>query len=229
MARAARLVTGLVVLGGAVAAMGLLSTFKPSVSIAQPTRPAEPAADAGAAPLGATAQDRVNALAAVHSGTADAKLLRIPVTKLFPGNVSTAPKIKNPIQGNAEAVARGMRYFVAFNCVGCHAANGGGGMGPSLSNSAFIYGGDPANIYLTIYQGRPRGMPAWGAMLADNIIWDLVAYIGSISKQPSQQWGTTVSATMPKIEQVPAEYQSTPAPWNYTETFSDGQKPNRAK
>ena len=44
--------------------------------------------------------------------------------------------IKNP-ENDAQAVERGMKYFTAFNCVGCHAANGGGGMGPALSNSNF--------------------------------------------------------------------------------------------
>jgi cytochrome c oxidase cbb3-type subunit 3 len=58
-------------------------------------------------------------------------------------------------------------------------------MGPSLSNSAFIYGGEPENIYLSIFQGRPRGMPAWGGMLPDSVIWDLVTYVQNMSNEPS--------------------------------------------
>ncbi len=89
-------------------------------------------------------------------------LIDVPVTKILPGNVDLTPKIKNPVADDAGAAQRGMKYFANFNCIGCHADNGGGGMGPALSNRAFIYGGEPQNIYLTIAQGRPNGMPAWG-------------------------------------------------------------------
>jgi cytochrome c oxidase cbb3-type subunit 3 len=119
-----------------------------------------------------------------------------------------------------------MRAFNAFNCVGCHMSNGGGGMGPALSNSFFVYGGEPENIYLTIVQGRPNGMPAWGAVLPEDIIWDVVAYVTSISKEPpNKSWGVTVTAGSPDIEQVPAELQSTARPWDHTQKFSNGQKP----
>jgi cytochrome c oxidase cbb3-type subunit III len=153
------------------------------------------------------------------------KLLQVPVTTLIPGNVTVNPNIQAPKSDEPQSASRGMRYFTAFNCVGCHAANGGGGMGPSLSNRAFIYGSAPENIYLTIVQGRPRGMPAWGTVLPDNIVWDLVAYVQSISKAPSKEWGTTFSTTSPSIEQVPAEFQHTPDPWRYTQKFKSGQNP----
>jgi cytochrome c oxidase cbb3-type subunit 3 len=176
------------------------------------TRPEHPAA-----------QDNTETFA---GGSTASKLLSTPVTTLIPGNVAIRPKIQNPVEKNPEAATRGMRYFVSFNCVGCHAPNGGGGMGPSLSNNAFIYGSDPANIYLTIYQGRPNGMPAWGGVLPDNIIWDLVAYIGSISKEPAGSWGKTISAEALTIEQVPTEYLQAVSPWEHTQAFSRGQKPN---
>lgn len=153
------------------------------------------------------------------------QLVHVPVSKLFPGGVAVNPKIDNPVAQDPKAIQRGMEYFTTFNCVGCHAANGAGGMGPSLSNSVFIYGAAPENIYLTILQGRPRGMPAWGAMLPDHIIWDLVSYVKSISNAPSTEWGTTTSLDALKIEQVPAEYQQTATPWQYTEPFSYGKKP----
>jgi cytochrome c oxidase cbb3-type subunit 3 len=119
-----------------------------------------------------------------------------------------------------------MRAFNAFNCVGCHMGNGGGGMGPALSNRPFIYGSEPENIYLSIVQGRPKGMPAWGSLLPDAIVWDLVAYIKGISNAPvGKEWGTTVGPGAPAIEQVPAELQATATPWAYTRKFSNGQKP----
>jgi cytochrome c oxidase cbb3-type subunit 3 len=152
-------------------------------------------------------------------------LIETPVSGLFPGGVSTRLKLNNPVANDPAAAQRGMAYFTAFNCIGCHAPNGGGGMGRALSNRFFQYGGDPANIYLTIVQGRPNGMPAWGGVLPDTVIWDLVAYIEQIGKAPAPEWGTTISLQSPSIEQVPAEYLKTTNPWAYTEPFSHGQKP----
>lgn len=99
-------------------------------------------------------------------------------------------------------------------------------MGPALSNRAFIYGSKPENIYLSIAQGRPNGMPAWGTLLPDTVIWDLVAYVRGISKAPTEQWGSTTSLESFTIEQVPAEFQMTPNPWQYTQPFSFGRKPS---
>ena len=153
-------------------------------------------------------------------------LLNTPVSNLFPGGISTRPELENPVANDPAAAQRGMAYFTSFNCVGCHAANGGGGMGRALSNRYFQYGGAPANIYLSIVQGRPNGMPAWGGLLPDAVVWDLVAYIEQISKAPQPQWGTTISPHSPSIEQAPAEFVTTPNPWAYTQPFSNGQKPS---
>ncbi|HEX3882120.1 MAG TPA: cytochrome c [Stellaceae bacterium] len=156
-------------------------------------------------------------------------LFKTPVTGIFPGGVSTRPDIKNPVGKDPAAAQRGMAYFNAFNCVGCHAANGAGGMGRALTDrNDFLYGASPANIYLTITQGRPNGMPAWGALLPDPVIWDLVAYIEQINQAPDEQWGTTVAPGSPAIEQAPAEFTTTANPWAHTEPFSNGQNPAHA-
>jgi cytochrome c oxidase cbb3-type subunit 3 len=153
-------------------------------------------------------------------------LLAVPLVNNIPGGVSTGVQIKNPMANDAESAQRGKKYFVAFNCVGCHMANGGGGMGPALSNSFFKYGSDPGSIYLVISHGAPLGMPAWSTILPQNVIWDLVSYVEGISKSP-ETWGTTVSAAehMPAIEQVPAEFVDTDKPWDHVEPFSSGQRP----
>ena len=154
------------------------------------------------------------------------ELLHVPVVKhLFPGPVIVDPNIESPVADDPGAAQRGMDYYNQFNCIGCHAPNGAGGMGPSLSNATFLYGSEPENIFLTILQGRPRGMPAWGAVLPDHIIWDLVAYIKSISKDPAAPWGRTTKADGFTIEQMPAEFMNTVNPWQYTTPFSYGQAP----
>jgi cytochrome c oxidase cbb3-type subunit III len=159
------------------------------------------------------------------SGPSAATLLQVPVTNLTPGDVQVRPKIKVPLLSDPKSAQRGMKYFANFNCVGCHMGNGGGGMGPALSNHAFIYGGEPENIYLSIYQGRPHGMPAWGTVLPNDVIWDLVAYIKNLSSAPSSEWGSTTSGSSPSLEQVPLELNASDTPWQHTEKFSDGQRP----
>src|ERR1700730_51257 len=161
------------------------------------------------------------------SPTAPAALLPVPVSSIFPGGATFPPQIKSPAAGDPAAVERGMQAFQSMNCVGCHAPNGGGGMGPALSERQFIYGHEPANIYLSIYQGRPNGMPAWGEMLPADAIWDLVAYVTSISSAPDTGWGQTISLSppSPRLHQVPAELVTTTPPGPQPHPFGKGRKP----
>jgi cytochrome c oxidase cbb3-type subunit III len=84
-----------------------------------------------------------------------------------------------PYGENAWAIAEGKRLYTWFNCVGCH-AHGGGGMGPPLMDEKWIYGSDPESIHATILEGRPNGMPAFGGKLADQQVWQLVAYVRAL-------------------------------------------------
>ncbi|MBV8193443.1 MAG: c-type cytochrome [Alphaproteobacteria bacterium] len=156
------------------------------------------------------------------------ELLAVPVTGILPGAVPPPENLKNPFDHDPAAIERGMQHFIAFNCVGCHAPNGAGGMGPALSNSKWLHGAEPANIFLSIYQGRSNGMPAWGSTLPPNVIWELVSYIQSISEDPDRvHFGQTISRQpqSPAIEQVPAQELQTATPWKHTEPISNGHKP----
>jgi cytochrome c oxidase cbb3-type subunit 3 len=82
-------------------------------------------------------------------------------------------------EGNAYHISEGKRLFTWFNCVGCH-AHGGGDSGPALMDDKWIYGGEIDQIYLTIVQGRPNGMPAFGGKIPSQQIWQLAAYIRSM-------------------------------------------------
>jgi len=155
-------------------------------------------------------------------------ILRVPVSPIHPGNVFISPNITNPLQEDPQAVARGMTNFIHFNCVGCHAPNGGGGMGPSLSNRVTIYGASDGQLFLSIYQGRPNGMPAWGGVLPETVIWELVAYVRRIMHGTENTFGRTTSASpqQPNIQQVPAEFLQTSNPWAFTEAFTAGKAPS---
>jgi cytochrome c oxidase cbb3-type subunit 3 len=88
----------------------------------------------------------------------------------------------NPYQGNAWGIAEGKRLYENFNCVGCH-AHGGGGMGPALMDAEWIYGSEPPRIFQSIVEGRPNGMPPFGDKVVAPQIWQLVAYVRSLSGQ----------------------------------------------
>jgi cytochrome c oxidase cbb3-type subunit 3 len=86
----------------------------------------------------------------------------------------------SPFQENAWGISEGKRFFDLYNCSGCH-AHGGGGMGPALMDERWIYGSDAAHIFDTIVEGRPNGMPAFGGRITDAQVWQLVAYVQSMS------------------------------------------------
>ncbi len=121
------------------------------------------------------------------SATLTDQLLKVPDShiEITPQD----PNIKNPYAGDPHAVATGRKLFHSLNCVGCHAPEGGGGMGPPLSDNHWRFGGKPENIYMSIAQGRSKGMPAWGGALPPQAIWELVTYVKTLSKksQPRQQ------------------------------------------
>ena len=93
--------------------------------------------------------------------------------------------MKSPAEGNAYSISEGQRLFNWYNCSGCH-SQGGGGIGPPLMSSNLLYGSAPENIYDTIVKGRPQGMPSWGGRIPQNQIWQIVAYVRSLSgSEPS--------------------------------------------
>ena len=68
-----------------------------------------------------------------------------------------------------------------MNCTGCHGFEAKSGlMAPQLTDNYWRYGGSDADVFNSIYEGRAKGMPAWGAVLSSNQIWELVAYIRSL-------------------------------------------------
>lgn len=96
--------------------------------------------------------------------------------------------LRNPFAGNGAAPVEGRRLFVSYNCSGCHGGRAGGGMGPSLRDSVWRYGSSDTQIFATITEGRPGGMPAWGAKIPQGQIWELVSYIRTLgsSREPDR-------------------------------------------
>ena len=99
-----------------------------------------------------------------------------------PAGTLAALGVANRYEENAYAVSQGKRLFRWYNCSGCH-ANGGGGMGPALMDDKWRYGAEPAQIVATILQGRPNGMPSFGGRIPEDQVWQIAAYVRSMSGQ----------------------------------------------
>ena len=102
---------------------------------------------------------------------------------------------QNPYEGNAYAISQGQQLFEQYNCSGCH-FHGGGGIGPALMDAEWIYGSSPANIFATISQGRPNGMPSYGGHIPDSQIWQITTYVRSLAGLEPK------GATSPRTEEM---------------------------
>ncbi len=83
-------------------------------------------------------------------------------------------------EGNAWHVNQGQHLYKWFNCTGCHAA-GGGSIGPPLMDQDWRYGGSIEQIHASIAQGRPNGMPSFRGKVPDDQIWEIAAYVRTLS------------------------------------------------
>ncbi len=100
---------------------------------------------------------------------------------------------------SAEHLAKGKVLFRTKTCTACHLEDGGGSVGPNLTDNKWILGGGEKNIYNTIYYGgRPgKGMISWGkSTLTDEEIKLLTNYIislqGTSPKNPKEAEGDLV-------------------------------------
>ena len=75
------------------------------------------------------------------------------------------------------AVARGKRVF-ATTCAACHRADGGGIVGPNLTDEFWLHGAAPDKVYKTVKDGVPdKGMPAWGPQLGPDRVQAVTAFL----------------------------------------------------
>jgi cytochrome c oxidase cbb3-type subunit 3 len=112
----------------------------------------------------------------------------VQTTELQAGPKTTDPSV-GAYQENRFAIGQGQTFYEQYNCAGCHAPGGGGGMGPPLNDDEWIYGSDPENVFQTIVQGRPNGMPAYRGRIDQGQLWQLVAYVRTLSGlTPPDTW-----------------------------------------
>lgn len=98
------------------------------------------------------------------------------------------------------------------NCVACHMVDGGGGIGPNLTDNHWILGGDIKSVFKTVSEGgrSGKGMIAWKAQLKPIEIAQVASYVltfqGTTPANPKDAegdlWGDATT-------QAPAESETT--------------------
>src|SRR5437764_14845182 len=114
-----------------------------------------------------------------------ARLDAVSQDPIQPGGPTFVP-VRNTYEENAYAVSQGQQLYEQYNCVGCH-FHGGGGIGPPLMDDKWVYGSAPDQVFATIIQGRPNGMPSFKGKIVDNQTWQIVAYVRSLSGLTDKQ------------------------------------------
>jgi len=79
-----------------------------------------------------------------------------------------------------DALADGAKIF-KMNCAACHKEDGGGGIGPNLTDQYWLHGGSIKDIFKTIKNGVPdKGMISWESMLSPDKIQNVASYVKSL-------------------------------------------------
>lgn len=123
-----------------------------------------------------------------------AAITAVPLGDVPGASDTAAASIRNPLEGDAGAIARGRVLYGAMNCSYCHGAQAEGLIGPPLGDGYWRYGGSAAEIYKSLYEGRPKGMPAWGRSLPPESLWAITTYLESL---PGSRGGAAHGATVP--------------------------------
>ena len=121
-------------------------------------------------------------IAAYNADVARAEALR----KLEPAG-APGPEALAALVADQKVLADGKQVFTTY-CAACHRADGGGQIGPNLTDDAWIHGGSLPEIHATINNGvLAKGMPEWGKVLKPDQVTAATIYVKSLggSNPPS--------------------------------------------
>lgn len=81
---------------------------------------------------------------------------------------------------DASGIASGASIFKT-SCAACHANDGGGGVGPNLTDDYWLHGGSLQDIFKSIKYGWPdKGMKSWKDDFSPKQIAELTSYVKSL-------------------------------------------------
>ncbi|OBX25612.1 cytochrome c oxidase cbb3-type subunit 3 [Gelidibacter algens] len=111
---------------------------------------------------------------------------------------------------DAADLSNGKTIYEA-NCVACHMADGGGGIGPNLTDKNWILGGGIKNIFNTISEGgrNGKGMIAWKQTLKPNEMAQVSSYVmtfeGTTPAKPKDPEGEIWTSENAPKDAIPTE------------------------
>lgn len=116
------------------------------------------------------------------------------------------------VVGDPAALAKGRERFKA-TCSPCHREDGGGNIGPNLTDDFWIHGGQPTQILATVNDGVvAKGMPAWGQVFKPEEITAVVAYVTTLhGTNPPNAKAAQGDRMAPAASAEPAAAPATPA------------------
>jgi cytochrome c oxidase cbb3-type subunit 3 len=115
-------------------------------------------------------------IADYNADMARAKEMR---AKLEPAGAVTAASLDS-LSTDQTVVASGKQLFVTY-CAACHRPDGGGQIGPNLTDDSWIHGGTLTDIHNTITVGvLAKGMPEWGKVLKPDQVNAVSVYVKSL-------------------------------------------------
>jgi cytochrome c oxidase cbb3-type subunit 3 len=83
--------------------------------------------------------------------------------------------------GNQTVLADGKQVFTQY-CAACHRPDGGGQIGPNLTDDSWIHGGTLLDIRNTVSAGvLPKGMPEWRQVLKPGQVDAVAVYVKSLA------------------------------------------------
>ena len=91
-----------------------------------------------------------------------------------------APAVTTATTADPAALIAAGKELFASHCAGCHGVEGQGGIGPDLSGASYKFGRSHDEVLISIRDGRPDGMPAFGNQLSGSQIEELVAFTLSL-------------------------------------------------
>lgn len=103
-----------------------------------------------------------------HTGPSSIQELQIAMHQAEAQRESFLAKAKNNVDENtvtrltdASDIDAGKKIFTTM-CAACHAADGGGGVGPNLTDDYWLHGGSIKDVFKTVTYGWPdKGMKSW--------------------------------------------------------------------
>jgi cytochrome c oxidase cbb3-type subunit III len=127
--------------------------------------------------------------------------IKLAALAKFETDMATLTPSKDPA-----VIAEGQRLFANL-CAPCHRADGGGLVGPNLTDDYWIHGPEFKDNLRTIYNGVPeKGMITWKAVLKPNEMYASASYIYTLRGAKLTTPGKPREDQTPK-ETGPSKYE----------------------